>query len=421
MSAANTDIAASVIARATAARAAASVLATVPHDHRVAALDRAAALLIADAETILAANQRDLALATELPAASRDRLTLNPARLAAMAEAIRTVASMPDPLARDLGRWTRPDGLAFERVPVPLGLIGFIYESRPNVTADAAALCLKSGNAVLLRGGKESFHSSAAIVGCFGRALAAADLPIDAVATLGTTDRAAVGVMLGLTGIIDLIIPRGGRSLIDRVVAESRVPVLRHEDGNCHVYIHAAADVAMARDVVLNAKMRRVGVCGAAESLLIDRSALDTHLKPVLDALIAAGCAIRGDATIVARDPRVTEATEADWSTEYLDAVISIAMVEGVDAAVAHVNRHGSHHTDAIITDDAGAARRFLAGVDSAIVLHNASTQFADGGEFGFGGEIGISTGKLHARGPVGAEQLTSYKYLVRGAGHTRP
>jgi glutamate-5-semialdehyde dehydrogenase len=306
-------------------------------------------------------------------------------------------------------------------VRVPLGVIGVIYESRPNVTADAAALCLKSGNAVILRGGSESFHSSRAIIAALHRGLAAAGLPEACAQLVPTTDRAAVGEMLRMTGLIDVIVPRGGKSLIERVAAESRIPVIKHLDGVCHVYIDAGADLEMARAVTLNAKMRRTGICGAAESLLVDRKAAKTHLLPVLDDLIKAGCEVRGDAEVCAAEPRAKAATEADWGTEYLDAIISVKLVDGVAGAVAHIEKYGSHHTESIITGDAAAAETFLNEIDSAIVLHNASTQFADGGEFGMGAEIGISTDKLHARGPVGVEQLTSYKYVVHGAGQTRP
>jgi glutamate-5-semialdehyde dehydrogenase len=338
-----------------------------------------------------------------------------------MAMGIDTVAALPDPIGEVTERWTRPNGLVFERVRVPLGVIGIIYESRPNVTADAAALCLRSGNAVILRGGSESFHSSAAILEAFRAGLAAAGVTPDAVQAVPTRDRAAVGKLLTMSDTIDVIVPRGGKSLIARVQAESRIPVIAHLDGNCHVYVHAAAKLETARAVTLNAKMRRTGVCGAAETLLVDRAVARSHLTVLLDALIGAGCAVRGDEETRALDARATPATEADWSTEFLDAVIAVRVVDGLDQAIEHVNRYGSHHTDAIITEDDAAARRFLDEVDSAIVLHNASTQFADGGEFGFGAEIGISTGKLHARGPVGAAQLTSYKYRVHGSGQVRP
>jgi glutamate-5-semialdehyde dehydrogenase len=318
--------------------------------------------------------------------------------------------------------WTRPNGMTIERVRVPLGVVGVIFESRPNVAADAGALCLKAGNAVILRGGSDSFRSCRAIHASIARGLREANLPEDAIMLVPTRDRAAVGMMLaGLDGAVDVIVPRGGKSLVARVQSEARVPVFAHLEGMCHVYVDGAADLDMAKDIIVNAKMRRTGVCGAAETLLVDRKAAATHLKPLVEALIAAGCEVRGDASVQAADKRVTAASEDDWSTEYLDAIIAAKVVDGVDAAIAHIERYGSHHTDSIVTADAAAAQRFLNEVDSAIVLHNASTQFADGGEFGFGGEIGIATGKFHARGPVGAEQLTSFKYRVLGTGQTRP
>jgi glutamate-5-semialdehyde dehydrogenase len=317
--------------------------------------------------------------------------------------------------------WTRPNGLLIQRVRVPLGVIGIIYESRPNVTADSGGLCLKSGNAAILRGGSESARSSRAILACLAEGLESAGLPAAAIQLVPTQDRAAVGILLRMDDFIDVIVPRGGRSLIERVAAESRIPMLKHLDGNCHTYIDAGADLAKARKIVLNAKMRRTGVCGATETLLVDRKIVATHLKPLLDDLIAAGCAVRGDAEAQRRDPRVTPASESDWSTEYLAPIISVRIVDGVDAAIAHIERYGSHHTEAIVTEDTAAAERFLAGIDSAIVIVNASTQFADGGEFGMGAEIGISTGKLHARGPVGVAELTSYKFVVRGDGQVRP
>jgi glutamate-5-semialdehyde dehydrogenase len=338
-----------------------------------------------------------------------------------MAAGLEAVAELEDPVGAELARWRRPNGLDIARVRVPLGVIGVIYESRPNVTADAAALCLKAGNAAILRGGSESFYSSRAILGCLREGLAEAGLPESAMQCVPTTDRAAVGAMLTMTDFIDVIVPRGGPSLIERVQRESRIPVFAHRDGVCHVYLHGAADPAMARKIALNAKMRRTSVCGAAETLLVDRAAALRLLPGALEDLIAAGCAVRGDPEAQALDARVTPASEADWSTEYLDAVLSVRVVAGLDEAIAHVNRYGSHHTDSIVTADTGAAERFLAEVDSAIVLHNASTQFADGGEFGMGAEVGISTGRLHARGPVGVEQLTSFKYVVRGSGQIRP
>ena len=405
------------------ARAAASQLSNAPTAQKDTALRAAALALRAAKSKILEANARDLAEAggRNLPSAFADRLMLNDARIAAMAAALEAVAALPDPVGQIMASWDRPNGLHIERVRVPLGVIGIIYEARPNVTADAGGLCLKAGNAAILRGGSESFHSSGAIVECMCVGLGLAGLPLGASQLVPTRDRAAVGEMLGLTDFIDVIVPRGGKSLIERVQRESRIPVLAHLEGNCHVYIHSKASVSMARDVTLNAKMRRTGVCGAAESLVADRAVLKTHLPPFIDALAEAGCEIRGDAEVRALDPRVRPATEADWSAEYLDAIISVRTVGGLEEAIAHINRYGSHHTDAILTEDRTAAERFLAEVDSAIVLHNASTQFADGGEFGMGAEIGIATGRLHARGPVGAEQLTSYKYRVRGTGQTRP
>jgi glutamate-5-semialdehyde dehydrogenase len=403
------------------ARAAERALARLPAASRSAALTAAAAQIRKAQSAILAANRRDLAEHADLSGALRDRLLLDEPRVAAMAAGIDAVAALPDPIGEVTERWTRPNGLTIERVRVPLGVIGIIYESRPNVTADAAALCLRSGNAAILRGGSESFHSSAAILTAFRAGLAQAGVPEDAVQAVPTRDRAAVGHMLTMSDAIDVIVPRGGKSLIARVQQESRIPVIAHLEGNCHIYVHRSATLETARAVTLNAKMRRTGVCGAAESLLIDRAAARDALPALLNDLIGAGCAVRGDAETRALDPRVTAATETDWSTEYLDAIIAVRVVDGLDQAIEHVNRYGSHHTDAIIAEDTDAARRFLDEVDSAIVLHNASTQFADGAEFGFGAEIGISTGKLHARGPVGAAQLTSYKYRVHGTGQVRP
>ncbi len=390
---------------------------------RDAALNAAATVIRDSAAAIKAENEKDMAFAAEkgLNAAMQDRLLLNDDRIEGMAAGLEQVAGLPDPLHRNLGEWTRPNGLTISRVSVPLGVIGIIYESRPNVTADAGGLCLKSGNAAILRGGSESLHSSGLIAQCLQDGLRDAGLPGDAVQAIPTRDRDAVGAMLRMAGLIDIIVPRGGKSLIERVMTESRVPVIAHLDGNCHVYIHEKADAAMACDVVLNAKMRRTGVCGAAESLVIDRSAAAAQLPAIVDRLRAAGCEIRGDETAQAADDRILPATDADWDTEYLDAILSVKVVDGLPQAIEHINAHGSHHTDAIVTDDADAAATFTSRIDSSIVLHNASTQFADGGEFGMGAEIGISTGKLHARGPVGAEQLTSYKYIVRGAGQTRP
>jgi glutamate-5-semialdehyde dehydrogenase len=338
-----------------------------------------------------------------------------------MAKGLEGIADLDDPVGDVIGDWTRPNGLRITRVRVPLGVIGVIYESRPNVTADAAALCLKSGNAVILRGGSESFHSSRAIADALHRGLAGAGLPESCAQMVPTTDRAAVGEMLSMTGLIDIIVPRGGKSLIERVTAESRIPVIKHLDGICHVYVDGAADLDMAREITVNAKMRRPGICGAAETLLVDRAVKESHLVPIVRALLDAGCEVRGEEEVMAMVPGVIAAVEADWGTEYLDAIISVRLVDGVEGAVAHIEHYGSAHTDSIVTDDEDAARVFLEEVDSAIVLHNASTQFADGGEFGMGAEIGISTDKLHARGPVGVEQLTSYKYVVHGAGQTRP
>ena len=406
-----------------AARAAAPVLAAAPAAQKEKALLAAAAAIRAEADAILAANARDMAAgaAQGLNAASLDRLKLDAKRVEAIAAGVELVARLPDPVGREMARWTRPNGLDIARVAVPLGVIGIIYESRPNVTADAGALCVKSGNAAILRGGSESLHSSLALHACLARGLAEAGLPADAVQLVPTTDRAAVGAMLRMVGTIDVIVPRGGKSLVARVQDEARVPVLAHLDGNCHVYVDRAADLEMAKTIVLNAKLRRTGVCGATETLLVDRAVAATHLAPLVKALLDAGCAVRGDAAAAAADPRVAPVSPEDWDTEYLDAIIAVGVVDGVEGAMAHIARHGSHHTDAIVTGDAATAERFLAGVDSAIVLVNASTQFADGGEFGFGAEIGIATGRLHARGPVGPEQLTTFKYVVRGNGQTRP
>jgi len=390
---------------------------------RDAALRGAAAAIRAATAEILAENEKDMAFAAEkgLNAAMQDRLLLTPDRIESMAQGLEQVADLPDPVGRVMAEWERPNGLKISRVSVPLGVIGIIYESRPNVTADAGSLCLKSGNAAILRGGSESLHSSAIIVACLQKGLRDAGLPEKAVQSIPTRDRAAVGAMLKMADLIDIIVPRGGKSLIERVMAESRIPVIAHLEGNCHVYIHEKADAAMARDIVVNAKMRRTGVCGAAESLLIDRKIAAAQLPHLVDALAEKGCEIRGDETARSIDARIVPASEQDWETEYLDSIVSLKVVDGLDEAIDHVNRYGSHHTDAIVTDDQNAADRFIARVDSAIVLQNASTQFADGGEFGMGAEIGISTGKLHARGPVGAEQLTSFKYAVRGKGQTRP
>ena len=405
------------------ARAAARILAATPRALKDQALCAAADSLRARQSELLAANAKDMAAAQArgLRASLLDRLALDAVRVEAMAAGLEAVAALEDPVGAELARWQRPNGLDIARVRVPLGVIGVIYESRPNVTADAGALCLKAGNAAILRGGSESFYSSRAILGCLQEGLRQAGLPEAALQCVPTTDRAAVGIMLTMTEFIDVIVPRGGPSLIERVQQESRIPVFAHRDGICHVYLHAAADPEMARQVVLNAKMRRTAVCGAAETLLVDREAATRLLPGVLADLIEAGCEVRGDAEAQEIDARVGPASEADWSTEYLDAIIAVRVVSGLDEAIGHVNRYGSHHTDSIVTAETAAAERFLAEVDSAIVLHNASTQFADGGEFGMGAEVGISTGRLHARGPIGVEQLTSFKYVVRGNGQIRP
>jgi glutamate-5-semialdehyde dehydrogenase len=419
-----TDIAAEMAVIGRAARAAARVLGLATTKAKNAALVAAAASLRRNAKTILAENAKDVAdiRASGAAASFVERLVLDDKRIEAIARAVEEVAALPDPVGSIIAAWDRPNGLHIERVRTPLGVIGIIYESRPNVTADAAALCLKAGNAAILRGGSDSFRSSAAIHRCFVEGLAAAGLPADAVQLVPTRDRAAVGLMLtGLDGAIDVIVPRGGKSLVARVQQEARVPVFAHLEGVCAVYVHAAANLAMAEKIVVNAKMRRTSVCGAAETMLIDQAAVATHLKPLCEALQRAGCTIHGDETVQRAVPKVVPATEADWSCEFLDAIIAVKIVEDLDAAIEHIDRYGSHHTDCIVTDDKSAAESFLARVDSAIVLHNASTQFADGGEFGMGAEIGIATGKMHARGPVGVEQLTSFKYRVRGTGQVRP
>jgi len=407
-----------------AARAAATDLATTSGDQRNAALAAAAVALRSGSAAILAANEKDMAAAQErgLGGSMLDRLLLDEDRVEAMASGIETIIGLRDPVGRILEEWERPNGLRIQRVAVPLGVIGIIYESRPNVTADAAALCIKSGNAVILRGGSESFHSSTAIYECLREGLEAAGLPGKAVQMVPTTDRAAVGFLLSsMAEWVDVVVPRGGKNLIKRVQDEARVPVIGHLEGICHVYLHAGADSDMARDVVLNAKMRRTGICGAAETLLVDKAVADALVPLVGDALLASGCEIRGDGKVRSLLAQAREATEEDWSTEYLDAVISIRVVDDIDAAIGHIRRYGSGHTESIITDDVEAAETFFREVDSAIVLQNASTQFADGGEFGMGAEIGIATGRIHARGPVGADQLTSYKYVVRGSGQVRP
>ena len=406
-----------------AAREAAAALALSSTAVRNRVLAEAARLLRARAGEILAANATDLAAADAagIGAALRDRLLLDESRVAAIAAAVEQIIELPDPLGGVMAEWSRPNGLLIQRVRVPLGVIGIIYESRPNVTADAGALCLKSGNAVILRGGSESWHSSRAIHACLVEALVLCGLPAAAIQMVPTTDRAAVGALLsGLQGCVDVIVPRGGRSLIERVQQDARVPVIGHLEGLCHVYVHAAAEPAMAREVVLNSKMRRTGICGAAETLLIDAACAAEQLPGIAEALQAAGCELRGDAAACALVAGMVPATEADWRTEYLDAILAVRVVANLDQAIDHVRRYGSGHTESIITADQAAAERFLTELDSAILLHNASTQFADGGEFGMGAEIGIATGRIHARGPVGVEQLTSFKYLVRGKGQTR-
>ncbi len=408
---------------AAAARLAARLLATSTGEARTLAL-RAAARAIRDrADAILTANAMDMeaSRASGLGEAMLDRLALDAGRVEAIARGVDDVADLPDPVGTELASWERPNGLRIARVRVPLGVIGIIYESRPNVTADAAALCLKAGNAALLRCGSESLHSSSALAACMAEGLSAAGLPETAVQLIPTRDRAAVGALLRQHEHVDVIVPRGGESLIRRVMEESRIPVFAHLQGLCHVYVDGAADLDKAQAIALNAKMRRVSICGAMETLLIDRAIAETALPPLAHALREAGCELRGDAAARALDPAIAEADEADWRTEYLAAILSIRVVDGVEAAIDHINTHGSHHTDSIVTEDAATAARFLNAVDSGIVMHNASTQFADGGEFGMGAEIGIATGKLHARGPVGAEQLTTYKYVVRGTGQVRP
>jgi glutamate-5-semialdehyde dehydrogenase len=418
------DLAAEMAALGRAARAAARALALARPEAKNAALIAAAAALRARAGEIVAANARDYeeAVARGTAPAFLDRLKLDAARIEAMAKGLEDIAALPDPVGRTLASFTRPNGLVIDRVATPLGVVGVIYESRPNVTADAGGLCLKAGNAAILRGGSESFRSTQAIHACLVEGLRAAGLPEAAISRVPTTDRAAVGMMLAsLDGAVDVIVPRGGKSLVARVQSEARVPVFAHLDGIVHVYVHAAADLDMARRVVLNSKMRRTGICGAAETLLVDRACAGAHLGPLVTMLLDAGCAVRGDAATQAVDARVTAASEDDWGTEYLDAIIAAKVVDGLDAAIAHIEQYGSHHTDCIVTADEAAATRFLTEVDSAIVLRNASTQFADGGEFGFGAEIGIATGRMHARGPVGVEQLTSFNYRVRGDGQVRP
>jgi glutamate-5-semialdehyde dehydrogenase len=418
------DIAAAMAEIGRHARAAASILALAPAEQKNRALQLMAGAVRAQASSILTANAEDVAEArsTGITGAFLDRLSLDAGRVEAIAAGIDVVRALKDPVGTVTESWTRPNGMRIERVRVPLGVVGIIYESRPNVTADAGVLCLKAGNAAILRGGSDSMRSSRAILLALTEGLRAAGLPEAAVQLVPTRDRAAVGLMLaGLDGNIDVIVPRGGKGLVARVQAEARVPVFAHLEGVCHVYVHQAASLDMAKKIVLNAKMRRTGVCGAAETLLVDRACASTHLKPLIEMLIAAGCEIRGDQPTLAADKRVKLATEEDWGTEYLDAIIAVKVVDDLSAAINHIERYGSHHTDAIVTDDAAAAERFLREVDSAIVLHNASTQFADGGEFGFGAEIGIATGRLHARGPVGVDQLTTFKYRIHGSGQIRP
>ena len=406
------------------AREAARELALVSTEQKNEALERMAARIEAGSEKIVEANRQDLeaARSKSRDLAFLDRLMLDGLRVAGIARDLREVAALADPVGQTMAKWTRPNGLEISRVRVPLGVIGIIYESRPNVTADAAALCLKSGNAVILRSGSESFLTSLVITNLLNEAVTAAGLPTAAIQLVPTTDRAAVGYMLGgLGGAIDVIVPRGGKDLVARVQEEARVPVFAHLEGVCHVYVQASADLDMAKRIVLNAKMRRTGVCGAAETLLVDRKAAPTHLGPLVEMLIEAGCEVRGDPETQRADTRVRPASEDDWPKEFLDAIIAVKVVDGLDEAIDHIARYGSQHTEAIITENRAAAEQFLARVDSAIVLHNASTQFADGGEFGMGAEIGIATGRFHARGPVGVEQLTTFKYVVRGSGQTRP
>ena len=405
-----------------AARAAATVLAKASTQAKDEALMAAAKTMRKNQGAILHANKTDMEEAQdrELTKAMLDRLLLTEDRIEAMAKGLEDIARLTDPVGDVMTEWDRPNGLRIARIRVPLGVIGIIYESRPNVTADAGALCLKSGNAAILRGGSESFHSSRAIHDCLLTGLRTSGLPDGAIQILATQDRAAVGMMLTMPQYIDIIVPRGGKGLIERVQNESRIPVIAHLDGNCHVYVDGAADLAMAREINLNAKLRRTGICGASETLLVDRRCMNSHLTPLVMDLLEGGCEVRGDDATQKVDDRVVPAREADWDTEYLDSIIAVSVLDGVAAAIDHIEVHGSHHTDCIVTDDVDAASRFLNEIDSAIVLHNASTQFADGGEFGMGAEIGISTNRLHARGPVGVEQLTSFKYVVRGQGQIR-
>ncbi len=406
------------------AKSAAQVLATASSQAKNKALMLAAENLWQSRDEILSANTKDIenAKANGISPAFLDRLKLDEDRIKAIMDGLNAVAELKDPVGDVIARWERPNGLNISRVRTPLGVIGVIFESRPNVTADAGALCLKSGNAVILRGGSDSYHSSRAIHASLVAGLEAAGLPAESIQIVPTTDRAAVGEMLtGLNNCVDVIVPRGGRSLVERVQSDARVPVFAHLEGLCHVYVDKSADLQMAMDIVINAKMRRTGICGAAETLLIDKAAAKTHLQPILEALRTTKCEIRGDDEVVALFPDVNTAIEADWTTEYLEAIISAKLVDGIEGAVAHIQKYSSSHTECVIADDDAVAEKFFNEIDSAILLHNASTQFADGGEFGMGAEIGIATGKMHARGPVGVEQLTSFKYLVRGNGQTRP
>ena len=417
------DIVAAMHGIGVAARAAARELAQATSADKDAAIQAGAAAIRQRNADILAANAKDMAAAEQkgMSGALLDRLALDDSRVEAMARGLEEVAALPNPVGTVLAEWERPNGLKISRVRVPIGVIGVIYESRPNVTADAGGLCLKAGNAAILRGGSDTFHTSAVILECLQQGLASAGLPESCVQAPPTTDRAAVGAMLGMSEFIDVIVPRGGKSLVERVQNEARMPVFAHLEGLCHTYVHEGAQPDMARSIVLNAKMRRTAICGATETVLIDRSVAPRLLTLIVDDLAEAGCEVRGDEAAQSIDARITAATEEDWDTEYLDSIVSVKVVDGVDSAIDHINHHGSNHTDAIVTADDAAAARFLDQVDSGIVMHNTSTQFADGGEFGMGAEIGISTGRLHARGPVGAEQLTTYKYVVRGAGQLRP
>jgi glutamate-5-semialdehyde dehydrogenase len=418
-----TDIKAMMTGLGKAAKAAGATLATASSEQKNNALNKMADNLLASVDKIIEANKIDMAAGEQkgLSKALLDRLMLDGDRIVAMAQGLDKIALLPDPIGSEMARWTQPNGLDIARVRTPLGVIGVIYESRPNVTADAGGLCLKAGNAAILRGGSESFNSSHAIMDCLLAGLKEAGLPETCIQMVPTTDRAAVGEMLGLAQYIDVIVPRGGKSLIERVTAESKVPLFKHLDGICHTYVDQDADPLMARKIVLNAKMRRTGICGSTETVLIDSMAVLTHAPAIINDLIDAGCEIRGDTELSALDPRIVPAMDEDWDTEYLDAIVSMKVVDGVEDAIEHIAKHGSSHTEAIITNDPDTAQTFLDNVDSAIVMVNASTQYADGGEFGMGAEIGISTGKMHARGPVGVEQLTSFKYMVRGSGQCRP